>query len=158
MKIAYNLKNTQFFLLIFFSFDIFSPRLSITTEKPPKMLKKTLDFVNQKILYIRYNKNAKTPVTWKPFNISTHFFFLGPFPFLSYPSPLANHPKCWKKPSYKERSSQQNHVFAESWLFKRVNSNFGEDLFSGGPLFQSKHQEEGLRAKKRLKSNYLCWI
>ena len=147
-KIAHNLKTGWLFLLIFFSFVIFFPQLSITTEKTPNMLKNNQNYAYHKNLYIRYNKNAKTLVTWKPFNISTQFFFLGSFPLLSYPSPLANYPKGWKKPSYKERSSRQNHVFVESQSFKRLNLNFGEDLFSCGPLFQSKHQDEGLRAKK----------
>ena len=158
MKIAYNLETTQFFSLIFFLLSFSLLNCPLPLKKTPKMLKKTLDFAYRKILYIRYDKNAKTLVTWKPFNIFTQFFFLGPFPLLSYPSPLPNHPKCWKKPSYKERRSRQNHVFAESQSFKRANSNFGKDLFSGDPLFQSKHQEEGLRAKKRLRSYYLCWF
>ena len=124
VKIVRNTKTVELFYLIFVPSVNSSPQLSITNEKPAKILKNTLKNTYHKNLYIIYIRNAKTRITQKPFNISTQFFFLGPFPLLSYPLLLPNHPKSSKKSPYKERRSLRNHVSVESQSFKRQILNF----------------------------------
>ena len=123
-KIVHNSKLVELFDLIFFPGVNSSPQLSITNKKPAKILKNTLNHTYHKNLYMIYIGNAKTRITQKPFNISTQFFFLGPFPLLSYPLLLPNHPKSSKKSPYKERRSLRNHVSVESQSFKRQILNF----------------------------------
>ena len=120
-KIVHNSKTVVLEDLIFFPGVNSSPQLSIANEKPAKTIKNTLNHTYFKNPYIR---NAKTRITQKPFNILTQFFFLGPFPLLSYPLLLPNHPKSSKKSPYKERRSLRNHVSVESQSFKRQILNF----------------------------------
>ena len=124
VKIAHILKTIQLFDSIFslMSFSLLSCPLPL--KKPQKMLKNTLDYAYHKNLKIRYTKNAKTLITWKPFNFSTQFFFQGSFPLLSYPSQVTNHPKCWKNPSYKERRLGLVCRQTLVQLFRWSNSNF----------------------------------
>ena len=92
-KIVHNSKTVELFDLIFFPGVNSTPQLTITDDKPAKMLKNTLKNTYHKNLYIIYIRNAKTRITQKPFNILTQFFFLRPFPLLSYPLLSPNHPK-----------------------------------------------------------------
>ena len=96
-KIVHNSKTVELFDLIFFPGVNSTPQLSITDEKPAKMLKNTLNYTCHKNQYIIYVRNAK-----KAHNSNTvqHFHPIF-FPGVISPSKLsitiAKPPKKLKK-------------------------------------------------------------